>query len=188
MEEQKLQLDKKSFKKIFNDYYQPLCHLGLYYLEDKEAAKDVVEDAFTKLWEVRSALTPDSNLQNFLFTLVKNNSLNILKIRQIRLGHHHQIKEAELRYQYESLCRISYDYLELDELTAKINATIKKLPEHCRIVFEKSRFEEKKNREIAEELGISVKTVEARMTQSLKILREELKNYLPLILLIAKFL
>lgn len=186
MQEQKLLLDKKAFKEIFNDFYQPLCHLSQYYLEDKEAAKDVVEDAFVKLWEIRSELNSDSNLQNLLFTIVKNNSLNLLKIKQIRLVHHDKIRETELRYQYECLSGMNSDYLELDELMSQIDSAINKLPEHYRIVFEKSRFEEKKNREIAEELGVSVKTVEARMTQSLKLLREELKDYLPLIVLISK--
>lgn len=180
--------DKKAFKEIFNNYYQPLCHLSTYYLENKDEAKGVVQEAFIKLWEVRNDLAPNSNIKNFLFTLVKNNCLNILKRQQILLKHHDKIRKTELRYQLESLNRITDDYLEFKELKEKIDAAVKKLPEHCREVFEMSRFQEMKNREIAEKLGISQKAVEARMTKALKILRNDLKDYLPLIMIAANFL
>ncbi len=180
--------NKSSFKKLFNSYYQLLCHLGRHYLGDEDEAKTVVQEAFVKLWEVRHELESGSNIQNYLFTLVKNNCLNILKRRQILLKHHEKIREKELRYQYESLNRISDDYLEFKELKEKIDAAIKNLPEHLRVVFELSRFKDMKNREIALELEISQKTVEARMTKALKILREELKDYLPLIMILPNFL
>ncbi|WP_233380179.1 RNA polymerase sigma-70 factor [Maribellus sp. CM-23] len=180
--------NKNSFKKLFNSYYRPLCHLGRHYLGDEDEAKTVVQEAFVKLWEVRHELESGSNIQNYLFTLVKNNCLNILKRRQILLKHHEKIREKELRYQYESLNRISDDYLEFKELKEKIDAAIKNLPEHLRVVFELSRFKDMKNREIALELEISQKTVEARITKALKILREELKDYLPLIMILPNFL
>ena len=180
--------DKKAFKNIFNSYFQSLCHLSTYYLENKDEAKEVVQEAFVKLWEIRKDLDPNSNIKNFLFTMVKNNCLNILKRRQILLKHHDKIRETELRYQHESLTRITDDYLEIKEMKEKIEAAIKNLPEHCREVFEMSRFNDMKNREIAEKLGISQKAVEAQMTKALKILRKELKDYLPLILIATNFL
>jgi RNA polymerase sigma-70 factor, ECF subfamily len=180
--------DKNSFRSIFHEYYQPLYHLSQHYLEDKDEAKEVVQDAFLKLWEIRYNLNPDSNLRNFLFTLVKNNCLNILKRRQILLKHHEKIRWIEMYYQYESLSRLGDDYLEFDELKDKIDLAIRNLPDHCRVVFEMSRFEELKNREIAEKLGVTQKTVEAHLTKALKILRSELKDYLPIIAVISKIL
>lgn len=191
MFEQILQLakdDRNSFKKVFQDNYQPLYHLSKHYLEDEDEAKGVVQEAFVKLWEIRHKLNPDSNLRNFLFTLVKNNCLNILNRRQILLKHHEKIRWMEMHYQYESLARMGDDYLEFNELKEKIDLAIRKLPEHCRIVFEMSRFEDLKNREIAEKLGVSQKTVEAHLTKALKILRNELKDYLPIIVAITKIL
>ena len=191
MSEQIIQLsnDSKSvFKNIFNDYYQPLYHLSFHYLENEDEAKGVVQDAFMRLWEIRHELNPDSNLRNFLFTLVKNNCLNILKRRQILLKHHERIKWMEMHYQYESLTRLGDNYLEFNELQEKIGLAIKNPPEHCRIVFEMSRFDELKNREIAEKLGVSQKTVESHLTKALKLLRKELKDYLPLITVISKIL
>lgn len=191
MIEQILQLkkdDKNSFKLIFNNFYLQLCHLSIHYLEDEDEAKGVVQEAFVKLWEIRHELNPDSNLRNFLFTLVKNNCLNILKRRQILLKHHEKIRWMEMHYQYESLSRIGNDYMEFDELKDKIDQAIQKLPEHCRMVFEMSRFEDLKNREIAERLGVTQKTVEAHLTKALKLLRNELKDYLPIVMVITKIL
>lgn len=191
MIEQILQLkkdDKNSFKLIFNNFYHQLCHLSIHYLEDEDEAKGVVQEAFVKLWEIRYELNPDSNLRNFLFTLVKNNCLNTLKRRQILLKHHEKIRWMEMHYQYESLARLSDDYLEFNELKEKIELAIQKLPEHCRIVFEMSRFEDLKNREIAEKLGVTQKTVEAHLTKALKILRKDLKDYLPILAIVTKIL
>ncbi len=179
---------KDDFRNVFRLYYQPLCHLSQSYLDDEDESKSIVQEAFMKLWEVRESLNSDSNLRNYLFTLVKNNSLNVLKHKQILLKHHENIKWMEMHYQYESLERIGPDYLEFDELQKKLDLAIKKLPEHCRIIFEMSRFEELKNREIAEKLGVTQKTVEAHLTKALKILRNELKDYLPVIALISSIL
>lgn len=180
--------DRENFKQIFHDYYQPLFHLSRHYLEDEDEAKGVVQEAFIKLWNIRHELNSDSNLRNFLYTLVKNNCLNIIKRKQILLKHHEKIRWMEMHYQYESLSRVGDDYLEFNELKEKIEDAIRNLPEHCRVVFEMSRFEEMKNREIAEKLGVTQKTVEAHLTKALKILRDELKDYLPLIVAFSKIL
>lgn len=179
---------REDFRVIFNDFYQPLFHLSRHYLNDEDEAKGVVQDAFAKLWEIRNELNPESNLRNFLFTLVKNNCLNMLKRQQTLLKHHEKIRWMEMHYQYQSLSRIGSDYLEFNELKEKIDQAIQHLPEHCRVVFEMSRFEDLKNREIAEKLGVSQKTVEAHLTKALKIMRKELKDYLPVIVAFTKFL
>jgi len=179
---------KDDFRNIFQLYYQPLCHLSRSYLDDEDESKSVVQDAFLKLWEIRNDINSDSNLRNFLFTIVKNNCLNALKRRQIQSKHHEKIKWIEMHYQYESLDRMGSDYLEFDELKVRIDTAIRNLPEHCRVVFEMSRFEELKNREIAEKLGVTQKTVEAHLTKALKILRNDLKDYLPLIALFTNVL
>ncbi len=180
--------NREDFKILFEHFYQPLCLLSKHYLEDEDEAKGVVQEAFLKLWEIRNELNAESNLRNFLFTLVKNNCLNILNRRQILLKHHEKIRWMEMHYQYESLSRIGNDYLEFNELKEKIDLAIQKLPEHCRVIFEMSRFEDLKNREIAEKLGVTQKTVEAHLTKALKILRNELKDYLPVIAAITQIL
>jgi len=173
--------DRNYLKSLFQIYFQPLCQLSLHYLKDYDESKGVVQEAFVKLWEIRFELEADSNIPNFLFTLVKNNCLNILKRKQILLKHHEKIKWMEMHYQFESLSRMGADYLEINELKDKIDNAISCLPEHCRIIFQMSRFDDLKNREIAEKMGITQKTVEAHLTKALKILRNNLKEYLPLI-------
>tara|TARA_R110002050_G_scaffold187015_2_gene321424 strand:- start:92301 stop:92882 length:582 start_codon:yes stop_codon:yes gene_type:complete len=173
--------EKEDFREIFREYFHPLYHLSRNYLENEDEAKEVVQESFVKLWQIRNEINADSNLRNFLFTLVKNNCLNILKRRQILLKHHEEIRKIEMHYQFESLSRMGEGFLEFKELKEKIDLAIRNLPEHCRFVFEMSRFEELKNREIAEKLGITQKTVEAHLTKALKILRIELKEYLPVI-------
>lgn len=99
--------------------------------------------------------------------------------------HHDQLKYMEMHFNYESLSRMDYHYLEFSELKEKVETAISNLPEHCRRVFFMSRFEDKTNKEIAVTLDISVKTVEAHMTKALRILRKELKDYFPILLIIT---
>lgn len=172
--------DRNYLKSLFQIYFQPLCQLSQHYLKDNDESKGVVQEAFVKLWEIRFKLNPDSNIPNFLFTLVKHACLNILKRRQVLLKHHEKIKLMEMHYQYESLARMGSDYLDFNELKEKIDMAIQHLPTQCRIVFEMSRYEDLKNREIAERLGITQKTVEAHLTKALKKLRNNLKEYLPI--------
>ncbi|MGQ8334925.1 RNA polymerase sigma-70 factor [Sunxiuqinia sp. A32] len=181
-------IDRNTFKDLFHLYFQPLSNLGYQYLDDREEAKEVVQDAYLKLWELRDELSPDSNISNFLFTLVKNRCLNILKQRQVRLKHHDQIRWLEMKYQFESLSRLTDGFLEYNELKENLNLAVERLPKHCRVVFEMSRSQDLKNREIAEKLEVSQKTVEAHLTKALKILRIELKQYLPIIPILIDFL
>jgi RNA polymerase sigma-70 factor, ECF subfamily len=68
---QSLKDDRDSFKSIFQDYYQPLCHLSIHYLEDEDEAKGVVQEAFVKFWEIRQDLDPNSNIRNFYLRWLK---------------------------------------------------------------------------------------------------------------------
>lgn len=174
-------IEKNDFQEVFRTHFQPLFHLSLNYLEDEVEAKSVVQDAFIKLWEIRNKLNVDSNLRNFLYTLVKHSCLNILKRRQILLKHHEKIRSMELKHQYESLQSAGEDLLEFNELNDRLDKAIKNLPEQRRVIFEMSRFEDLKNREIADKLNVSVKTVEAHLTKALRILCAEFKDLLPLI-------
>lgn len=159
-----------------------LLNLAYQYLEEREDAKEVIQNAFLKLWEVRAELNEQSNIKNYLFTLVKNACLNQITHRQLVLAHNEKIRTIELEFQYEALSRLSFDYMELNELKQKISRAIDKLPGKCKDVFWLSRYKDYTNQEIALELSISQKTVEAHITKALKILRSELKDYMSVIL------
>ncbi|GET28845.1 RNA polymerase sigma-70 factor [Prolixibacter sp. SD074] len=181
-------ISNEEFRSIFDQYYPMLFHLGREYLQDDDEAKEVAQNAFVKLWEIRGSLSNESNIRNFLYTIARNNCLNCLKRREVMAVHHDRLKYLEMHFNYEALNRMGPDYLEFSELKEKIETAVSSLPENCRRVFYLSRFEDKSNKEIADELDVTVKTVEAHMTKALKYLRKELQDYLPVLMVITNFL
>jgi len=119
---------------------------------------------------------------------VKNNCLNQIRNKQnaARLISNYQY--FELKYNYEALEKVGENFLDFQELKDKIDQAILELPDDLRIVFEMNRFRDMRYKDIASELDLSEKAVEARMTKALKILRSELKDYLPIIYLVSKIL
>ncbi len=173
--------NESAFEMIFRAYYQSLCRYAYSFLEDKEEAEEVVQSAFITVWEKRKTLDIQTSLKSYLYKMVRNASLNVIKhekIKQQHVAHELAVTDAT----YESVSQKVY----ASELESKITEAIKVLPEQCRLVFQLSRFEELKYQEIADQLQISVKTVENHMGKALKIMREQLKEYLPLLLLFMK--
>jgi len=177
--------NSEAFNHIFNEYYEMLLYLAMQYLSVKEDAKEAVQDAFVKLWVNRERIHATSNIRNFLYTIVKNNCLNALKKNAFILKNHEDLLWKEMQYRYEALDHHQLNQLEFEELKINIEAAIDRLPEHCQRVFKLSRFEQLKYKEIADKLGISEKTVETHMTKALKLLKQDLKNYLPLLAVIS---
>ena len=180
--------NKTEFEKVYSEFSDVLYAIAFQYTTGQFIAEGIVQDTFMKLWEVRGNLLPQTNIRNFLYTLAKNLCLNHLRDQKTVWKHLNQIKYHEYEYAIESLNRIGGNYLEFEELSGKVDQAIEKLPDELKIVFKMSRFEELKYREIAEKLQISEKTVEARMTKALKILRKELKDYLPVFYMISNLL
>mgnify|MGYP000893310974 CR=1 FL=1 len=175
------------FRKIYFDFFDVLYALSLQYTSDRFVAESIVQDAFTRLWEYHGSLLPQTNIRNFLYTVTKNLSLNYLRDQKVIWKHLNQLKSNEYRYAIESLSGIGSSYLEFEELRNRADQAIEQLPDELKIVFKMNRFESMKYREIAEKLQISEKTVEARMTRALKILRTDLNDYLPLLFTIINF-
>ncbi len=123
-------------------------------------------------------------LTTYLFTLVKNRCLNFLRHKLIEEEYNAQMKE-ELGFKLYALESMEYSYHSEKELQEIIQRALDTLPERCREVFIKSRIEGLKYKEISEELGISVNTVENHIVTALKKLRVELKDYLPLLLFLV---
>jgi RNA polymerase sigma-70 factor (ECF subfamily) len=159
-----------------------LYALGKQYTSDQSVAESIVQDAFLKLWEIRENLLPETNVRNFLYTLTRNFCLNYLRDQKVAWKNLNRVKAYEYDYAMQSLERIGNNFMEFEELCSKVDLAIENLPEEIKTVFKMSRFEDLKYREISEKLGISEKTVEARMTKALKILRTELKDFLPVFL------
>lgn len=177
--------EKKAFEAVYNEFFGILFHLGLHYLHDEKAAEEIVQDTFMKLWEIRSTLNDQINIRNFLYTITKNNCLNHLRNQKISMKHLENMKYLEMQFNYEALEKLG-NYLQFEELRNKIDQAISQLPEEVIETFRLSRFEELSYKQIAEKQGISVKTVEARISKALKILRIELKDFLPMVYLISR--
>lgn len=163
----------ENFEEIFREYFKPLTWFSQKIVGDHDSAKEIVHSVFVKLWEKKEEVHLDTSLKPYLFRAVHNMSLNFLRNRaKFDSGDFNEIIESE------GMSDDFHDMLEETETVAGIMSAIDKLPEKCREVFRLNRFEGKKYKDIATELNISVKTVENQISKALKILREELKDYL----------
>lgn len=170
-----------AFDFFFNYYYPGLCiyaqKMGSI---SKEEARDVVQDVFVKFWNDREKLDVLFSIRSYLFVSVKNKYLDLLRKKN------RNIKIQEITDQHD-ITDESFESFVLSELESLFNNSLNKLPERCREIFEMSRLHGLKNREIATKLNLSEKTVENQVTKALHILKEELKDYLPLLALFEFF-
>lgn len=166
--------NSNAYKEMFDKFYSPLCEYATQLISDADA-EELVQDLMLHIWEAREDLVIESSLKSYLFVAVRNRSYNAIRNKQYKKKVHSVLYE-KLKEQFEDP-----DYYMIDELANKIKNAIKELPDNYRETFEMSRFGEMTNAQIAATLSVSVKTVEYRISQSLKILRVKLKDYLPLL-------
>lgn len=170
--------DVRAYETVFRKYYQALVNYAFSMLKDKEESEEIVQHVFVNVWHKRGEITIQTSLQAYLYRAVNNQCLN--KIRHLKVRENHK---NEVAYSSETYYEHTAEELISKELKNKIHASLEKLPERCREVFELSRFEGMSYAEIADTLGVSVKAVEKQMSKALKTMRLELAEYLPLILL-----
>jgi len=173
--------DKMAFAQVVEVYQQRLLNFSFHYLNNIEMAKDVIQDVFASVWEDHEKFQHVNNLSSWLYTMTKNQCLKRVEHLRVRQKHINNLQFRQLNLIHDSLSNLDTSPLIFDEVNTIIKQTLAKLPLQTRQIFEMSRFEEKKNREIAEELNISIKTVEAGITKALKLLRPALKHYLPVV-------
>ncbi|MEI7422902.1 MAG: RNA polymerase sigma-70 factor [Prolixibacteraceae bacterium] len=174
--------DEAAFKVIYNKYVPRLYYFILEYIPQRDIAENIVQDTLMVLWDKRATLTSDTNLSAYLYTVARNNSLYKLRDSRYRkkLFDTSEISELELQTNMDALISLDTSVLTFEEIEKIIKNTLDQLPPQCRRVFSLSRFEDKKYREIADELNISQKAVEGHISKALKLFRENLKEYLPL--------
>ena len=179
--------DEPSFERVYRFYYPRLNYFSRQYILDPEVSKNIVQDVFTELWDKRDTLQNDTNLNAWLFTVTKNKSLKIISHLKSQQNYDSYMKGRQLDVNYNSLSNFDTSNFIFEELQTRIESALEKLSPACRKVFEMSRFEDKKNKEIAEELNLSIKTVEAQITKALRSLKTDLKDYLPLYYILFLF-
>ncbi len=165
-----------AFEEIFKSHYKRLHAYACSILKDETMAEEMVQQVFFKLWEKKERIQVQQSITAYLYRAVYNESINYLR--------HVKVKNAyQSHANYHSpKSENAAGRTNVKELETRIAETIQELPEQCRTIFQMSRFEELKYREIADQLGLSVKTVENQMGKALRILREKLAEFLPALL------
>lgn len=157
--------DEKVLKHLFKTYFTPLCQFMYTYVDNKQVVEEEAMDLFVYLWQHKEKIQPHLSIKAYLFQAARNKCLNILRNKTVHLP----LEEA-----MNSINADDQSPLEVEELNELIQRAILALPENSRNIFLKSRRENLTNQEIADNLNISIKTVEKHITRSLKMI----KNFL----------
>ena len=172
--------NEQAFDAIYRQYYKALCAYASNYVPDVEC-EEIVQDVMMWLWENRQTISSEITLKSLLFTITKNKCLNVISHLQVRQRVHEELYE-KLATQFEDP-----DFYLYGELMEKLDQALQKLPEDYRNAFEMNRFDDLTYKEIADRLGVSEKTIAYRISQALKILRKELKDYFLIIISFCTF-
>ncbi|SHN36420.1 RNA polymerase sigma-70 factor [Mucilaginibacter sp. OK098] len=173
-----IQGSEMAFERFFKTYYESLQAYAYVMLQDEVVAEEMVQQVFYKLWEKKSLLNIHTSIKAFLYRSVYNECLNYLKHQKHKLAYENHSQYAAAQTYQER----TDDLLALSELQNRLQKAINELPEQCRNIFYMNRMEELKYREIADQLGLSIKTVEAQISKALKILRKKLVDFIPVII------
>ena len=167
-------IDKEvAFEQLFKGFFKELHVYSFSILKDWDMAEEVVQNLFLKLWENDTWTRVEISMKSFLYRSAYHESLNVLRQQKVHLSYQNNTK-----YVMENETGHTMTSIELNELEEGIRRSLNRLPEKCRTIFQLSRFGELKYHEIASQLGISVKTVETQMGKALRVLRNDLKDYL----------
>lgn len=164
--------DHEAFEILFRKYYKGLVVFADNFILDRDAAEEIVQSFFMKLWEKRHRLDPSQPLKSYLFTSIKNRCLNHLKRKNVVKESIDRIREAS-----ESHLLFDENLYHETELRTRIEECVDALPDRCREVFLLSRRSNLKNEEIADQLNLSKRTVEKHISNALQLLRRHLTEY-----------
>ncbi len=173
--------DTIAFESLYRSFSPKLNYFTNQYLLDSEASRNIVQDVFTELWDRRKTFREDTNIQAWMFTVTKNKSLKYINKQKSREKYSRHLKTRQLDINYKALEGFDTSNFMLEELLNLVETTLNKLSPSCRKVFEMSRFDGMRNQQIADELNLSIKTVEAHISKALKLFHSELKDYLPIL-------
>ena len=169
--------NETEFEELFKGYYKALCRYAYTLIRDLAPAEDIVQHVFYRLWEKREGLNLSGSIAAYLYKSVYHSSLNYLKHEKIRRSH-----QTHIVRQMKDISDTASKKVLLGYLEQRLHTAINELPQQCRTIFQMSRFDELRYREIGDRLGISIKTVENQMGKALKFLRAKLIDFLPLLL------
>lgn len=173
--------DRAAFTELYNRYWDKTFAVAFHRLDDEHEAEEVVQEVFLSIWQRRASIELTHSVATYLSVAVKYKVINHLAKQ-----HRRQLQLNEITIAAAETEDTTNNWLTEKELRRQLDHSINQLPEKCRIVFLLSREENKTYAEIAAELNISPKTVEAHMSKALSTLRETLKVSLPVLLILIQ--
>jgi len=174
MQLKRLSITETEFETLFKTYFRELHAYAYSLVNDWDNAEELVQGLFLKLWERNDWTGIHTSVKSYLYKSVYHESLNLIRHQKVQLRY--QSLTAPIM---ENSTGDAAEKLKLREVETHLTKALNKLPEKCRAIFHLSRFEELKYQQIADQLGISIKTVETQMVKALKILRKEMAEFLP---------
>ena len=166
--------DIKAFEDLFRSYYFPLCCFAAGITGQMAVAEEIVEELFYVLWKEKEHLQIFQSVKSYLYRATRNQALQYCEHEEVRSRY----REAVLAASNPEQSTDPHQQMEYEELQKIINNILEKLPVRRRQIFEMHRMEGRKYMDIAAQLSLSVKTVEAEMTKALRTLRKEVENYI----------
>lgn len=173
--------DIKHFEMLFRQLQPRLFAFCCKYLEDRELARDFVQECFINLWENYEGV--ESSYESYLFTAVRNRCLSHFRYLKVHADYETSVRLRIKEIEFHPEMQDPLTEMYLKDINELLQQSLERLPEKCKLIFQMSRYQGMKNQEIANSLGISIRTVEAQIYNVLKILKEDLHDYTPLLLL-----
>ncbi|MBU2916161.1 RNA polymerase sigma-70 factor [Reichenbachiella agariperforans] len=163
--------DRAAFEQVFRNYYTELSRFCLKYVRDEFAAEELVQEVFINIWERRHTLSVNTSVKAYLYTAVRNRSFNYLKLQMPK-----ELRKVDVEgvVDLSDVAENREEAWVMDELRVYVQQAIDTLPPKCQTIFNLSRNAGMTYKEIAEELDLSVKTVENQIGHALRKLREQL--------------
>ena len=177
----KLQRQTALFVEVYETYKEPFIKFANSFVRDYSVAENLFADAFMDYWVRRDTLPTDCNVAAYILTTLRHKSLNHLRneLTHNRISDNmSQTMKRDLEFRVNSLENFTIQSLFSDEIRSIVSDVLSKMPDQTRTIFELSRFSNKMNSEIAQIMGISVKSVEYHITKVLKVLRISLQDYI----------
>jgi RNA polymerase sigma-70 factor (family 1) len=172
---------ENQFEEVYLSHFSRMKRFAQQYVIQEEDAENIVQDIFFDIWENRLDFSSFTNLNGYLLSVLRNRCIDFLRKRTVEqkvINNIHEEQNRELKLKLESLIALDNNILSENEITDIVQNAIEQLPERCRQILVLNKFEGKKQRTIANELNISIHTVESQMAIAYKKLNEILKDHL----------
>ena len=171
----------QNFNKLFNEYYERFIRFAIGYVKDRVVAEDFVSEAFTAYWENKENLLPDTKPEAYILTIIKNKCINYLQHIQVRLRAEKEMSEHAswlLSVNINTLKACDPNFIFSVEIQQIVDSTLEKLPGKTRQIFVLNRYQGLSYKDIAQQMNLSIKTIEFHISKALGELRFSLKDFI----------